>query len=196
LNDHFSDDALDELMKNLQTQWASTLTSQGKFSDAEAIIDDLPDDQRGYQYVNLANAIYQKDPKENKTYAMSVLAKARDVLGENPATANEMSYLMQIVAAYINMEPSEAFRVFEPLVPQLNELADASAVISAFQGGSGVRDGETLISQGSGYGYYLDYSILGQLSQKDFDRTLTLIDAFRRRETRIMLKLQVAERLS
>jgi hypothetical protein len=127
---------------------------------------------------------------------MSVLAKARDVLGEKPATANEMSYLMQIVAAYINMEPSEAFGVFEPLVPQLNELADASVVISAFQGGSGVRDGEALISQGSGYGYYLDYSILGQLSQKDFDRTMTLIDAFRRRETRIMLKLQVAERFS
>jgi len=196
LTDHFSDDALDELMQNLRTQWASTLVSQGKFSDAEVIIDDLPDSQRSYQYVNLANAIYQKDPKENKTYAMSVLAKARDVLGEKPATANEMSYLMQIVAAYINMEPSEAFGVFEPLVPQLNELADASVVISAFQGGSGVRDGEALISQGSGYGYYLDYSILGQLSQKDFDRTMTLIDAFRRRETRIMLKLQVAERFS
>jgi len=196
LTDHFSDDALDELMQNLRTQWASTLVSQGKFSDAEVIIDDLPDSQRSYQYVNLANAIYQKDPKENKTYAMFVLAKARDVLGEKPATANEMSYLMQIVAAYINMEPSEAFGVFEPLVPQLNELADASVVISAFQGGSGVRDGEALISQGSGYGYYLDYSILGQLSQKDFDRTMTLIDAFRRRETRIMLKLQVAERFS
>ena len=196
LNDHFSDDALDDMMQNLKTQWAYSLVSQGKFSDAEAIIDDLPENTRGYQYINLANAIYQKDPKENKTNAMTVLAKARNLIGEKPESAGEMNNLMQIVVAYINIEPSESFSIFEPLVPKLNELNDASAVIAAFQGGSGAREGETLISQGNAYGYYLDYSVIGQLSQKDFDRTMTLIDAFSRRETRIMLKLQIAEGLS
>jgi hypothetical protein len=195
LNDNFSDDALDEAMKSLKSQWASNLISQGKFSDAETMIDEGPENTRNYQYINLANAIYQKDPKENKSYAMAVLSKARSLISERPENSAEMSNLMQIISAYTNIESSEAFRLFEPIVPQINELSDASAVLAEFQGGSGARDGETLISQGNSFGFYLDYSIFGQLSQKDFDRTMSLIDAFTRRETRISLKLQAAERL-
>lgn len=194
LTDNFSDDALEEAIRNLNSQYSYNLISAEKFAEAERIIDEMPENQRNSSLINLANAIYQKNPEENKSYAVAVLEKARALISEKPENSSEMSNLMQIITTYSNIEPTEAFRLFVPLIPQINELSDAAVIVNGFQGNSNIRQGEFLMTQGISYGFSgADFSVLQILAKNDFDRTMNLVDGFARLEIRIVLKLQLAE---
>ena len=193
LSENLSDDALDQAMQSLKMQYANTLMYTGKYAEAEALIDQLPEYNRSSSLLNLANAIYQNDPEKNKSYALSVLGKARSVISDRPENSTEFSNLMQIIAAYGNIAPDEAFRSFESLIPQMNELADAYAIVNQFQGGGNMRQGEYMLSQGTSFGYYYDPSIFRVFAKNDFDRTMKLMDAFSRREIRLALLLYLAE---
>ena len=194
LTDNFSDDALEEAIRQLNWQYSYQLISAGNFTEAERIIDEMPENQRNNALINLANAIYQKNPEENKSYAVAVLEKAHALISEKPENTTEMSNLMQIIAGYANIEPTESFRLFVLLIPQINELSEAAVIINGFQGSSNIRQGEFLMTQGVPLGFYgADFSVLRILVKNDFDRTMSLIDGFTRREIRIALKLQLAE---
>jgi hypothetical protein len=161
------------------------------------MIDELPENGRGNALINLANAIYQKNPAENKSYAVAILGKARALISDKPENSGEMQNLMQIINAYSTVEPSEAFRLFEPLIGQMNELSDAAAIINGFQGNSNVRQGEFLMTNGYSWGFYVgDFSVFSKLATTDSDRTTNLINGFTRREIRISLKMQLAENLN
>jgi hypothetical protein len=122
-----------------------------------------------------------------------VLGKARSAISDRPENSTEFSNLMQIIAAYGNIAPDEAFRSFESIISQMNELADAYAIVNQFQGGGNMRQGEYLLSQGISFGLYYDQSILRVFVKNDFDRTMKLIDGFSRREIRLSMLLFLAE---
>jgi predicted deacetylase len=168
----------------------------GKFAEAERLIDEMPEGQRQSSYIYLANNIYQQNPAENKSRAVAVLEKAHALISEKPENQTEMSQLMQIIAAYSNIETTKAFLLFEALIPQLNELADAAVVLNGFQGGSNIRQGEFVMAQGVSHGFYgADFSVFRAFLKNDFDRAMNLADGFTRREIRIALKLQLAENI-
>jgi len=193
LADTFSDEALEDANRQLDWQYSYSLVSQGKFAEAERMIDEFPENSRLGALVNLANAIYQQDAA-NKSYAMAVLGKARASFAEKPEDATEMAELMQIISAYSAIESVEAFRLFESLIPQINELSEAAVIIHGFQRGSNVKNGEFLLTNGNPAGFYLsDSSVLAKLAKSDCSRLTILIDGFSRRESRIALKLQLAE---
>ena len=191
LNDNFSDEALENAVNNLNNAYAYQLMNAGRFTEAEALIDEFPDTTRNGALINLANSVYNKDAVKNKSYASALLEKARTQLPARPETNNDMSQTMQIIAAYSTIEPAEGFRMFDALVPQINDVMEASLVVSAFQGGYNIRQGEMVISQGNSMGIYLDYSIFRTFAQNDFDRTLSMINAFSRREMRVTMKEQL-----
>jgi hypothetical protein len=193
VNDNFADDALEEAVRNLNAQYSGNLMGEGKYAEAERLIDDFPESTQLQSYINLANVVFSADREKNKTYALQVLAKARNTLPDRPEKMNDLSGMTQLISAYSAIEPSEAFRTFEALVPQLNELADAAAVINAFQGNTNVKQGEFSLMQGNNFGFYLDTSSLPSLASQNFDRTMKLIDSFARREIQTMLRLQLAE---
>ncbi|HXG83615.1 MAG TPA: hypothetical protein VNI84_06270, partial [Pyrinomonadaceae bacterium] len=194
LTENFSDDALEEAMRGLNWNYTYSLINAGKFSEAERIIDEFPENTRVGALINLASAVYQKNPAENKPYAAAILGKARALISEKPEDSTEMSELMQIVSANALIEPTEAFRLLESIVPQVNELSEAAAVYTGFQRGSNIRQGEFLLINGNPTGFYLnDNSAWAKLAASDFDRATNLIDAFSLRESRVALKLQLAE---
>ncbi|HTK37046.1 MAG TPA: hypothetical protein VL325_01020 [Pyrinomonadaceae bacterium] len=193
LTENLSDDALDQAMQSIKMQYANTLMYSGKYAEAEALIDQLPEYNRSASLLNLANVIYQNDPETNKSYALSVLGKARSAISDRPENSTEFSNLMQIIAAYGNIAPDEAFRSFESIISQMNELADAYAIVNQFQGGGNMRQGEYLLSEGISFGLYYDQSILRVFVKNDFDRTMKLIDGFSRREIRLSMLLFLAE---
>ena len=90
------------------------------------------------------------------------------------------------------IEPAEAFRNVEPVVDQINQLTEAWAIVNAFQGGN-VRQGEYVMGAGLSFGLYIDPSTFRTLAQKDFDRTMTLIDGLQRREMRILFLTSLLE---
>lgn len=190
LSENFTDEARDQALMNFDLQNSYNLIGQGKFAEAERVIDALPDQQRVSALVNLANGVFGKDPKENKTYALALLSKAGQLTSEKPENSVEMSMLTQVIAGYSNVDPAEAIRIFEGLVPKINELTDAAAIVNGFQNGSNVREGEFVMTQGDPfYSYGANPSMMGSFAKFDFDRTMKLIDSFSRQEMRISLRL-------
>ncbi|HVF48344.1 MAG TPA: hypothetical protein VNA17_12320 [Pyrinomonadaceae bacterium] len=192
LEDNYSDDALENALANIKSNQISRYQNEGRFAEAEQLIDQMPESSRLSALINLANAAFAKNKDENGAYAGALLAKARGALPDRPENANEMGNLLQVVSAYSSIDPEEAFRTLSGLVPQLNELAEASIVVHGFQGGSHIRQGEMQMTNGNSLGFYIDESLFVRLAEKDFARTTALIDGFSRREIRIQMKLQLA----
>lgn len=195
LNDNFSDEALENAVSTLDWYYAHQLMNQGRYPEAEALIDQFPESNKQSAMIALATAVFNKDAEKNKSYAGALLEKARTQLSPRPETNTEMSQTMQVIGAYTKIEPPEAFRMFEGLVPQLNELTEAAVVMSGFQGNASIRQGEMLVEQSNSLGFYLDFVIVRNLAQIDFDRTMSIIASFARREMRVNLKLQLLEGL-
>lgn len=193
LSSNFSGVALESALNSLNASYAGYLIGQSKFAEAQRFIDDLPDNSRRSLLINLATSAFKKDPVENKALAIEALRKVRSSLPDRPADNGELYQFMQLGTAYSGIEPDEAFDCLEPVISQLNELADANAVVQAFQNSSAVRSGEFVIGAGNSYGFQFDLGTLRVLSKADFDRTNKLIDGLSRREIRIGLKLQLAE---
>ena len=197
LGENFADDTLQEALRGIDSQYSYKLMNEGNFSEAERIIDSAPENMRISGLVNLANTAYSRDREKNKTYALALLDKARNLVSDRPDTMSDLQNLMQIVNALNNIDPPAAFQIYESIIPQINELADAAAVINGFQGGGNVRNGEFLLSQGTVFGNFgIDISQIRNLATHDFDRATKLIDSFSRRETRVALRLELAEGLN
>ena len=195
LDENFSDDALENAVSSLNWYYVHQLMNEGRFAEAEALIDEFPDSNRHSALISLANAVFSRDTEKNKSYAAALLEKARVQLPAKPETSNEMSQTLQIIGAYSTIEPAEAFRMFDGLIGQINEISEAAVIVYGFQGNYAVRQGETIISQGNSLGIYFDFSIFTNLAKIDFDRTMSMIGGFSRREMRVNMKQQLLEGL-
>ncbi|MBV9240705.1 MAG: hypothetical protein JO314_01750, partial [Acidobacteria bacterium] len=192
LEENFTDDAREQALANFDQQAAWKLINEGKFSDAEALINGLPAASRVNPLVQLANRVYSTNPKENKPYALTILDNARAVIGDHPDDNQEMSQLMEIVQSLTQMDPPRAFDVLERLVAQVNELSDAAVVLWAFQDRNAVRDGEFVITNGNVGGQFgFNATLLAQLSESDLDRAEKLVDSLSRPEVRVAARLQM-----
>lgn len=197
LNENFEDVALEDAVRNLYSQYAYNLISEEKFTEAENLLNNFPEDSRINSYILLANAVYQKNPKENKSQAIAILAKARASISVKPENSPELNLIMQIIQSCTQIDASEAMTLYEPLIPQMNELSEAAAVIHGFQSGNNVRQGEFSLAGGDSYGFYgADFSVFQIFAKNDFNRTINLINMFTRSEIRLSLKIQIAESLS
>lgn len=196
LNENISSDELANAINSLNWYYAHLLINKGRYDEAEHLIEQFPDNNRNAALINLAQIMFTTDKEKNKPFALSILNRVREQMVLQPANAFDLSHLMQLIAVYLTIEPSEAFDLMEPLIPRLNEVSEAAVVLYGFQGGGAIKDGEFPIMQSQSMGFYLDSSIFQRLLEKDFDRTTKLIDAFSRRELRVAVKLGLAETLA
>ena len=192
LNEQFEDDALESAISSLNWYYAHLLVQRGDFNGAEAMMMQFNDGNRISALISLATTVYSKDQKENRSRANGILQRARSLMPEKPETSTEFSQLFQLIGVMATIEPSEAFRNFEPVIGPLNELTEAFVVVNAFQSGN-ARQGEYPMGGGYNLGIYLDTSIVRTLAQNDFPRTMTMVDGFSRREMRIMIWMSLLE---
>lgn len=195
INDNFSDEALKGAQETLNWSYIHRLINEGKYNEAEMLIDEFSEQNRFSALISLADSMHSRDTEANQLRAAGILAKASAGLPPRPETSTDMQQLISLISAYTRIEPNEAFRILDSLAPQLNELAEASAVVSGFQGTYNFRRGEMLITNGHSFGVNLDGSVFRGLAQKDFDRTLALIGTFSRREMRVSFKQHLLDNL-
>ena len=194
ITENFASDDGEQALTNFDQQLFYNLVGQRKYTEAENVADGLPEQHRVSLLVYLANSMFSLDPKENRASAAAILGKARQLVSEKPQNSNEMGQLMQIVNGYSQLDPPEAIRLFEGVIPKLTELTDAAAVLNGFQVNSNVRDGEFLITNGSPLDQFGGNSyMLASFAKTDIEKTMSLIDAFKRPEIRILLKLQLLD---
>ena len=192
---NFSAEESENYLSQLNYNLAQQAIGQGKFNDANQLINQISDENlRLNTLVYLANAIYQKDPKENQKWASSVLEEARALVPDAPEKISEINALVGIAAAYAAFEPAQAFRQIEPLTAPLNEFSEATAVVAKYSGYGNFRQGEYQISAGNNpLGVYSLTNVLQTLKDKDFNRTLQFINGFSRLDVRISLEMQLID---
>lgn len=196
ITSNLSGEESENYLSQLNYNLASQAISEGKFNEANQLIDQMPEENlRLNSLIYLATSIYQKDPKENQKWAAAVLDQARSLVPGAPEKTSEMNSLVSIAAAYASIEPAEAFRIVESLVSPLNEFSEASAVVAKFSNYSSFRHGEYQISAGSGnlLGIYNLTNLLQTLKGKDFDRTIRFTNEFSRIDIRVGLLIQLVD---
>ena len=193
LTANFSGRPLENAVRNLNRGYAEYLMNKGKWQEAESFIDQFPEGERQNVLITLARKAYAKDAGVNRDLAASVLKKVRSQLPDRPADQSSLSQFLQLAAAFAPIDADEAFGTYEPIIPTLNELADANAIVSGFRSDSSVRSGEYIMSTNTNFGFQLEPTVLRALAKADPGRTAKLLDRFTRREIRITLRFQLAE---
>lgn len=193
LTDNLSEEEAENHLFQFNYNLTTQAISEGKFDEANALISRLPNENyRVSAYTQLASAIFYKDQKENRKWALSVLDQARAGISDVPESDWEMSSLINIANICAMIEPARAFSMIEPLIAPLNEISQANAVLAKHRNYGNFRQGEFQIGPGQGaIGVHGLENILQQLKNEDFDRVIQFTNSFSRLDNRIALQIQL-----
>ena len=167
----------------------------GTLDDARRMISNLTTTKAKVQnLVSLATAFYLKGTEANIETAGSLMSDAKALVHESPEDEDELADLMEVVRGYAMVEPDVAFRMFEPIVVQLNDHVQAAATLSKFnKRDRAFKKGEMIMrTRGIGGNNLLLFRYVPQiqlLGQADIERMNTLSDRFQRSDVRTLVKL-------
>ncbi len=149
--------------------------------------------------VALALEFKKKKTEKDLETAANLMKDAKGLVNEFPEDEDELNDLMEVVKGYAIINPNEAFRLFDPIVDQINDYVQASAILSKYNKRSETfKKGELLLSVNQSYWNdgLLIFRYIGQmqlLGKADLSRMTTLSDKFQRNDSRTIVKLFVAQ---
>lgn len=198
INSNFSEEEAEQQLSDFYYNLVNEAISKGEFEEANTFINQIPLEQTRFSaLIQLARIVYQRNPEENGQWASSILNQAAALIETSEITQAEIINLIEIANAYAPIDAAQAFRILESIVPALNEFTRAYTVVSQFRNEPIQRNGEFLISMNGGMsGAYNFGNALQILKDKDFERTMKLLNSFERSETRIALKLEIIRSFS
>ena len=128
----------------------------------------------------------------NRPLAVQLLEEARLYTNRRASNYQQFEQQLRLAAAFKDLEPSQSFEVLEPVVAQLNELLSAAQILSGFEINV-FRDGELPFEARSGLTTMVNSvgQVLGQLAQKEFDRSQILANRFHLTEPRLIARLGI-----
>lgn len=171
----------------------------GKLDEAKKMIGNLSKRKTQiFQLVALAIEFHKKETKEDRETAAGLMKDARALLGEYTEDEDDLNDAMEIVKGYSQVNPDEAFRIFEPIVDQLNEYIQASAVLSKFNKRSRTFKKSEIIMKVNGYSWdgLLLFRYINQiqmLGKADLNRMSLFADKFQRNDVRTIVKLFISQ---
>lgn len=123
---------------------------------------------------------------------------AKALANEYPEDEDELGDLMEVVKGYAIVNPDEAFRIFEPIVDQINDFVQASAILSKYNKRNRAFKKGELVMRSNGFSWdgFLLFRYTTQmqmLGKADLNRMSTLSDRFQRGDSRTIVKLFVAQ---
>ena len=135
--------------------------------------------------------------KDHET-AVNLMKDAKTLANEYPEDQDELDDLMEIVRGYATVDANEAFRIFDPIVDQINDFVQASAILSKYnKRDRNFKKTELLMKvNGNTYDGLMLFRYIPQiqlLGKADLNRMITLSDKFQRNDARIIVKLFVAQ---
>jgi hypothetical protein len=128
----------------------------------------------------------------DKKAALDLLSEARSVLASSPQSAAELNAQMQLIQAYLRLDPEQAFGQLQPLVARLNDLVAAAVVLDGVDYRY-LKDGEWVMQSGNMLCNLVMAlnRMLASLGRVDFDRARTLADQIGRPEMRVMTEIDL-----
>ena len=187
----------DDALAYVDGKLAEKAAKDGKFDEARKLIQTIGTKTAQIeQLVKLAIVFHHKNDKESRETAVKIMDEARALIDQTPQSDDEIQQLVQVVAGFAVIDPPKAFTLLEPFVDQANELLQAAALLAKYQKGQqNYRDGELVMATGLGQmrGQMRFVKELGLLAAADFERTRGLADRFARADTRLLVRLMIAQ---
>jgi hypothetical protein len=177
----------------------SRTAKDGKLDEAKKLIGSLSKKKTQiFQLVSLALDFHKKGTEKDLETAVNLMKDAKALANEYPEDEGELNDLMEIVKGYATVNADEAFRIFEPIVDQINDIVQATAILSKYnRRNQNFKKGE-LVMKVNGYSWdgLLLFRYINQiqlLGKADLNRMSLFSDKFQRSDTRIIVKLFVAQ---
>ena len=177
----------------------SRLAKEGKLDEAKKLIGNLGKKKTQIQkLVALAMEFQKKATEKDHETAVNLMKDAKALANEYPEDEDELNDLMEIVRGYATVDSNEAFRIFDPIVDQINDFVQASAILSKYnKRDQNFKKTELLMKvNGNTYNGLMLFRYISQiqlLGKADLNRMITLSDKFQRNDARIIVKLFVAQ---
>lgn len=177
----------------------SRAAKDGKLDDAKKLIGNLTKKKTQIQkLVSLAMDFQKKNTEKDRETAANLMKDAKALANESPEDEDELNDLMEIVRGYAVVAPAEAFRIFDPIVDQINDIVQATAILSKYnKRNQNFKKGE-LVMKVNGYSWdgLLLFRYINQiqlLGKADLNRMSAFSDRFQRTDARTIVKLFVAQ---
>jgi hypothetical protein len=176
----------------------SRSASAGKLDDARKMIGNLTKKKTQIQrLVALAMEFQKKGGEKEIATAKGLMKDARTLTSEYGETSEEINDLMEVVKGYAVVDPDIAFRMFEPMVDQINDYVQASSVLARFDPqGQSFKKGELVMKVKSQYWDMPLFRYIPQmqaLGKADLERMSAMSDKFARPDSRAIVKLYVLQ---
>lgn len=177
----------------------SRTAKEGKLDEAKKLIGNLSKKKTQIQkLVALAQEFQKKATDKDRETATGLMKDAKALANESPEDEDELNDLMEIVKGYATVDPNEAFRIFDPIVDQINDFVQASAILSKYNKRNRAFKKGELIMQVNGYSWdgILLFRYINQiqmLGKADINRMSLFSDKFTRNDARTIVKLFVAQ---
>ncbi len=171
----------------------------GKLDDARKMIGSLTNKKMQIQkLVSLALQFHKSGSETDLENAKGLMKNASSLVNAFPEDEDELGDLMEVVKGYAIVEPDSAFRMFEPIVDQINDFVMASAILSKYnKRNRSFKKGELIMRAGGNppdglllFRYINQMQLLGKA---DLDRMSILSDRFNRTDCRTIVKLLVIQ---
>ena len=186
-----------------QEQYESARISRsaaaGKLDEARKQIGNLT--KKGTQIqklVALATQFYKKGTEKDIETAKNLMKDAKALSSDSPEDEDELNDLMEVVKGYAVIEPDTAFKMFEPIVDQISDFVQATAILSKYNKRNRTfKKGELVMKVNGGSGdsllvfrYMTQMQLLGKA---DLERMSLFSDRFGRADARTIVKLFVVQ---
>lgn len=171
---------------------------EGKLDEARKMIGNLTKKKTQIQrLVALAIDFQKKGSEKDKEIAVGLMKDARGLTNESPETNDELNDLMEVVRGYATVDPDLAFKMFDPVIDQINEYVQASAVLARFEPQySSFRKGEIQLKiNGQNWDQPLFRYIpqMQALAKANLEKMNALSDRFTRNDSRTIVRLYVIQ---
>jgi hypothetical protein len=177
----------------------SRAARNGKLDEARKLIGNLTKKKTQIQkLVSLAIDFHKKGGEKDLETSEILMKEASALANEVPEDEDELNDLMEIVKGYTVVNPDQAIRIFEPIVDQINDVIQASAILSKYnKRNQSFKKGELLMrTTGFGSNEILLFRYINQiqmLGKADLNRMNLFADKFQRSDARILVKLFIAQ---
>jgi hypothetical protein len=190
-----SQEETENYLTQINYNLVSKAIADGKFEAANLLINEISDENSRFAFlVQLAAAVYQKNPAENKKQTLAILEQARVLVPQPAETIEEMSNLMQLAVMLAEIEPEQSFQTIEAMTQPINEFVEASAIVLKYRNEGVLRQGEMVLNSYGGVSSFYNLNpILTALKNKDFKRTMAYVNGFQRLEVRLSLLMQLID---
>jgi hypothetical protein len=186
-----------QALERLDTLRLGRLTAEGNLEEARRQVAAMPNAQAKLRWlVNLAVQFRAKGTEKDIETATGLMNEARTFTTPYPEDEDQLGDYMELIRGFAAVEPETAFRMFEPVVTEFDDIVQASATLSKFNKRDRTfRKGE-LVMRINGGGSLLPFRYVSQiqsLARADLEKMSVIVDRFRRSDARTIMRLYVLQ---